>query len=513
MATKLITSEQTEEILKRLNRATNLSFVSLARLALSLSILKNGKKVPKTKDIKGKEFNKYSLMGEYEDFYRSVLTIAHGKKLKEDEFYSSGSFTKFHIDAGGLILKKIYKEKNRDPNEFLAEIFLLMKSPETKEVFGEVVKPLDLEVGEKLSGEKVIFELNKATNPHMGLMGTTGCGKTQFLLNILYDIKKQSDYQTNFIFFDYKGEFLDKEGNPASDQMAHFIDETKAEIFQLPSDTFPINPFVLGDYKEENIKMSAEEKAKSFSSIEGKFGVVQRGNLVKAIRIAYKNRENQELKYPDLQEVYSIVREIYENKGKKEDTLTEVMRQLSEFSLFWEHETGDELIKSLIDRTIIVDLSKLPVLKELVGYLVIEQLYREMSRFPDSAIKEGYRQIRMCLVIDEAHYYLPQKNIFLQRIIREGRSKGIAVFLASQSPKDYSQRFFDFKEFLEFPIIMKSKGISKKALRNLLGVSDSGAKTLLQKIPNLDTFQIITRAKRPEEEYLFFTGQGFYKRF
>ena len=48
------------------------------------------------------------------------------------------------------------------------------------------------------------------------------------------------------------------------------------------------------------------------------------------------------------------------------------------------------------------------------------------------------------------HHHNGQRNIFLQRIIREGRSKGIVVFFASQSPNDYQQKFFNFQELLEF---------------------------------------------------------------
>ncbi len=42
----------------------------------------------------------------------------------------------------------------------------------------------------------------------------------------------------------------------------------------------------------------------------------------------------------------------------------------------------------------------------------------------DSPIMDGRRTIRTILVIDEAHNYLSRRNIFLQRIIREGRSTG-----------------------------------------------------------------------------------------
>ena len=91
-------------------------------------------------------------------------------------------------------------------------------------------------------------------------------------------------------------------------------------------------------------------------------------------------------------------------------------------------------MESMINQTVIVDLSGLEMLRELVPYMVIEQLYREMSSLPDSAIAGQHREIRTVLVIHEAHHYLGQQNIFLQRVICEGRSKGVAVFLASQSP-------------------------------------------------------------------------------
>ncbi|MFW3398449.1 hypothetical protein ACN9K5_10795, partial [Aliarcobacter butzleri] len=79
-------------------------------------------------------------------------------------------------------------------------------------------------------------------------------------------------------------------------------------------------------------------------------------------------------------------------------------------------------MEKVSNRTMIIDLHKMPVLKELIGYLVIERLYKEMAALPDSTIKEGRRTIRTILVIDEAHNYLGQKNIFLEKIIREGRS-------------------------------------------------------------------------------------------
>jgi DNA sulfur modification protein DndE len=69
--------------------------------------------------------------------------------------------------------------------------------------------------------------------------------------------------------------------------------------------------------------------------------------------------------------------------------------------------------------------------KEQAAYLVIERLYKEMAVLPDSPVANDRRTIHTILVIDEAHNYLGQRNLFLQRIIREGRSKGVVVFFAS----------------------------------------------------------------------------------
>ena len=106
------------------------------------------------------------------------------------------------------------------------------------------------------------------------------------------------------------------------------------------------------------------------------------------------------------------------------------MRDLSDFDLFWRHGNETPPIERVSNRSMLIDVHAMPVLKELVAYLVIERLYKEMATLPDSPVAAGRRTIRTILVIDEAHNYLGQKNIFLQRIIREGRSKGVVVFFA-----------------------------------------------------------------------------------
>ena len=157
--------------------------------------------------------------------------------------------------------------------------------------------------------------------------------------------------------------------------------------------------------------------------------------------------------FPDFRDVYEMVRTMYENDNKSDDTLVEVLRDLADFNLFWSHGSSVKPYEKVSNRTFVVDVHHMPVLKELVAYLVIERLYKEMVALPDSPVKDGRRTLRTILVIDEARNYLSQKNIFFQKIIREGRSKGVVVFFAPQSPNDYQQKEFNFQELLEFAYI------------------------------------------------------------
>ncbi len=146
-----------------------------------------------------------------------------------------------------------------------------------------------------------------------------------------------------------------------------------------------------------------------------------------------------------------------------------------------------------------------------MAYLVIERLYKEMAALPDGPVTEGKRTVRTILVIDEAHNYLGQKNIFLQRIIREGRSKGVVVFFASQSPNDYQQKFFNFQELLEFAYIFQCDGVAAGSVQDILGCSAKTAKDLQTEIARLEPWQVIARSQDKTEDFVKFTAEAFYK--
>ena len=109
--------------------------------------------------------------------------------------------------------------------------------------------------------------------------------------------------------------------------------------------------------------------------------------------------------------------------------------------------------------------------------------------------------------------YLSQKNIFLQRIIREGRSKGIVVFFASQSPNDYQQKFFNFQELLESAFIFQCEGVAAGSVQDILGCSNKTAKDLQTEIARFEPWQVIARSPEKNEEFVKYTAEAFYKNY
>lgn len=506
MADRLYTSSEADEVLSALRFETKLEKATLARIAFTLSLVKDGADVVHSTSFSGGELKRPTFIAEDEVFLRTLIAHTYGRReLSEDEFYSNRSIVKNHIDSGAALLAQMFQETGRSGDALIRRLLEEVEFAGRREQLGS---GLDIFIGRTLlQRAELVMELNNTTkhaNSHLAIMGKPGVGKTQFLLKILADIRIQSNYQTNFIYFDYKGDVVEN---------ARFLELARVQPFRLlqGGQNLPINPFILPAYDEQTINVSAREKAESFASINSKLGVVQKGALTEAIRAAYAKRAGSAAPYPDFPDILEVAAAAYEEDGKKDDSLIEVLRDLSDFDLFWRHGSEGAPMDRVSNRTMLIDVHAMPVLKELVAYLVIERLYKEMATLPDSPVTEGRRTIRTILVIDEAHNYLSQKNIFLQRIIREGRSKGVVVFFASQSPNDYQQKFFNFQELLEFAYIFQCDGVAAGSIQDILGCGPKTAKDLQTEIARLEPWQVISRGQDKTEEFVKFSAEAFYK--
>ena len=92
-----------------------------------------------------------------------------------------------------------------------------------------------------------------------------------------------------------------------------------------------------------------------------------------------------------------------------------------------------------------------------------------MRRLPDAPRRGSIVELRHVIFIDEAHHYLSQRSSPLARIIREGRSKGVAVFLATQSVSDLAGvAGADYREFISNSFFFKTNIRSNMDIRAMV---------------------------------------------
>lgn len=323
---------------------------------------------------------------------------------------------------------------------------------------------------EKVSQQPIFYDLNKANNPHMAIMGGSGSGKTYFLKHLLREIRKNSNYETHFIIFDYK------DGDIAKDRK--FVEDTIAEVISVRTKPLPLNPFANAGTDERERIQTAERIVEIVREVEANIGKVQENNLYQAILSSYQITTP----YPD----FRTVRDELLQLNDRPDSLTSVLRPLIDQHYFANND--EHIYQHWLNKTLIVDIHDIER-KDLVCFFVLRQIFQELQKQGPSAFNEvsGARQLRTVVVIDEAHNFLSSKkrSKVLASMIREVRSSGGMVVLASQSPDDYDKADFNFLELVQFPIVLGCTPSSYKFLEQKFSLNSKQAKDMLNDIGRL----------------------------
>ena len=222
MADRLMTSMAADEVLSVLRLETKLDKAVLARLACCLSLALDGQEVPPSAHFSGGEIRRSSFMGSDDAVIRALIAHVYERPdIPDEEFFSNRSIIKNHVDRGCAHLEQWFNECGRDAGVLLQRLLETVEFEGQREHMG---RGLDLLIGRTvLENRNLIVELNhtaRHANSHLAIMGKPGVGKTQFLLKILTDIRIQSDFQTHFIYFDYKGDVVSN---------SRFLDLAKAQ--------------------------------------------------------------------------------------------------------------------------------------------------------------------------------------------------------------------------------------------------------------------------------------------
>ena len=84
--------------------------------------------------------------------------------------------------------------------------------------------------------------------------------------------------------------------------------------------------------------------------------------------------------------------------------------------------------------------------------------------------RDGYARapgMRLVLVVDEARRVLSYGQPSLISLVRESRSKGMSVFLISQSPEDYDTAEEDFLDQIGLTACFRANGSSPRVLEGV----------------------------------------------
>jgi len=493
-------TEQMYQVRRRLNLESQDDLYTL-RIAFARS-LQEGKredsiKTEKSSDniapsSKRKQIEISTLVKDDGALFRAMVSQFYQKKLTNDEYQE---LLLQHVEHG---LNVIYNETEKFKGyEYLAEIAKIgvagTDSAKTQnhdapvlEGFADVIA---IPIGtESHSSRQLVINFNKTdehANNYVGIVGKPGSGKTYFAKYFLTKLRELSRFQTNFIIFDYaKGDIADDE---------KFVKDTRAQVLKVDETPIPVNIFSLSSLTEREKKRAAERVVEIVKSVEASIGKVQENNLYNAIMSAYERVKSEENPYPDFQ----LIREELENIKDTADSLISVFRPLTEHNLFVSREM--QTWDTLLDKTVVFDIHRLPALRDLCVYLVLNEVYRQLMLLPDSKVNptSKAREMRTVFVIDEAHHFLKNKkrSKVLENTIREIRSKGASVMLLSQSPDDYDQAEFNYLELLEFVFVLNSNPSSHKFLEQAFGLNSNEAKKLMRDVTELGQGEAFGKGK------------------
>ena len=358
----------------------------------------------------------------------------------------------------------------------------------------KVATGISLLVGNnKFGNQPVYFYPNNTrcvSHPKLGIIGTMGTGKTQFARSVIAQFSKESCNNVNgtpigMLVFDYKGDYND----------AEFLSMVGGHCYKA---NYPFNPLklcVTEDMKFMNLpSITANRVADSISKAFG-LGNVQASTILEAILDAYdeagitRDPSTWERPAPTMQRVVDK----YLEGDVKKDTVYSVFRMLQDYQIFT-NDTNNcvtmfEWLKSVqvIDLTLYEDN-----IKKLIVSLVLDVFYAEMKQLKGSDQKDGFREIRTMILVDEAHQFMKMKFNSLRKIISEGRMFGVGMILSTQGMSDFKTDE-DYSTFIKSWVVHNVTNPTKSDLASIFGASDPNLERYMSYITNAVTFQSICK--------------------
>lgn len=506
----LKTSEKNKEVIQSLtsnNLPAGTKENVIARIAIGYS-LQTGKKFTGADfsqyDSKGKEYKDHILFDpSYKDFYIALICQHYGIYKTNDDI---PKYIKLHLDHGLESIDKLFEnnpgytffdfleqhiEKGIAPLDSVKVSLDAVRNNNQGIEKSHFTGPLKINVGKPLDEEEPIFlNLNDTSlynNCHIAVAGNSGTGKTQFALELLRQITKESNKQVNYIYLDFKG--------LKDDDLKYyepFFKETDATFIDAPRTQFPVNPLTFIDNVNEVDKQMGIDKFVDIVSKYSNLGAKQKGILREATTEAFLGKEAGE--YPSIPEINEKLQDIV---GDKLDTLTEIIGDLSRFNIFADQSKNQSsFLNENLYLSLSGDLSNTVRFTSL--FLIINYIYNTFMNMENTPVEDRMKSMRYVLLIDEAHVIFKEKKYqdLLEKILREIRSKGVSVVMLSQGIEEFDQDSFDFSSMCEIAFLLDIKNKSNiKMMNRFLGLGQKEGQKVARAMEKINTGESVSNIK------------------
>jgi DNA sulfur modification protein DndE len=123
----------------------------------------------------------------------------------------------------------------------------------------------------------------------------------------------------------------------------------------------------------------------------------------------------------------------------------------------------------------------------------------------NTPVENNVKAMRYVVLIDEAHVIFKERKYqnILEKMLREIRSKGVAVVLLSQGIEEYNQPEFDFSTMCEIAFLLDIKDKNLRVMEKFLGLSGANGKMIARSMEKIEKGQAISNIKEFELAKLF----------
>lgn len=136
-------------------------------------------------------------------------------------------------------------------------------------------------------------------------------------------------------------------------------------------------------------------------------------------------------------------------------------------------------------------------------------MYNTFMNMENTPVENNIKGMRYVILIDEAHVVFKERKYqnILEKMLREIRSKGVAVVLLSQGIEEYNQPDFDFSTMCEIAFLLDIKDKNLRVMEKFLGLSGGNGKIIARSMERIEKGQAISNIKEFELAKLFKINQ------